>query len=127
MKHLFIIILLTIVLGVKAQDIPSRPSPPRLVNDLAHVMTPDQIDALEQKLVAYDDSTSIQVAVVTIESLNGSSVEDYALKLLRDWGVGNKKTNNGVVLLAAIKDHKIRIELPSCFYNILWPLHKLPL
>ena len=93
-----------------SQDIPKAPNPPRLVNDFAHVLSADQIDALERKLVAYDDSTSIQIAVITVETTGDYVIEDYARKILRDWGVGNKKINNGIVLLAAIKDHKIRIE-----------------
>jgi uncharacterized protein len=92
------------------QSIPAKPNPPRLVNDLAHVMTGDQVAALEQKLVAYDDSTSIQLVVVTVPSIGDDAIEDYALKILRDWEVGNKKTNNGAVILAAIKERKVYIS-----------------
>ena len=86
------------------------PSPARLVNDFANVLTSDQKNALEQKLVAYDDSTSIQIAIVTVNTLDGEDISDAALKILRGWKVGNKKTNNGLVILAAIKDHKVFIE-----------------
>jgi uncharacterized protein len=72
-------------------------------------MTPDQETALENKLVAYDDSTSIQIAIVTVPSIGDDVIDDYALKILRDWGVGNKKTNNGIVILAAIKERKVFI------------------
>lgn len=91
------------------QNIPAKPNPPRLVNDFAHVMTGDQIATLERKLVAYDDSTSVQIAVVTVPTIGDDAIEDYALKILRDWGVGNKRTNNGVVILAAIKERKVYI------------------
>jgi uncharacterized protein len=91
------------------QNIPAKPNPARLVNDFAHAMTADQVAALEQKLVAYDDSSSIQIAIVTVPSTGDYAIEDYALKILRDWGVGNKKTNNGIVVLAAINDHKVYI------------------
>jgi uncharacterized protein len=94
-----------------AQNIPQRPSPPRLVNDFAGVLSPDEEARLEQQLVAYDDSTSTQIAIVTVKSLNDYPVEEYALKILRDWGVGNKKTNNGIVILASIEDRKLRIEV----------------
>lgn len=110
MKRLLVFALLLLAQISHAQNIPAKPNPPRLVNDFAHVLTPDQIDALERKLVAYDDSTSTQIVVVTVESTGDYAIEDYARKILRDWGVGNKKTSNGVVLLAAISDHKIRIE-----------------
>jgi len=94
-----------------AQNIPARPTPPRLVNDFANILTPDQKAALESKLVAYDDSTSNQLVVVTLKSIGDYDVQDVALKILRDWGVGNKKTNNGIILLASMEDHKLRIEV----------------
>jgi len=94
---------------IYGQAIPPKPDPPRLVNDLAHVMTPDQIASLESKLVAYDDSTSVQIAVVTVPTTGDYDIGDYALKILRDWGIGNKKTNNGVLILAAIQDRKVYI------------------
>jgi uncharacterized protein len=101
--------LLAVGLPGFGQQIPAKPNPPHLVNDLAHVMTPDQEAALENKLVAYDDSTSIQIAIVTVPSIGDDGIDDYALKILRDWGVGNKKTNNGIVILAAIKERKVFI------------------
>lgn len=110
MKRLLVSFLLIITIAVQGQDIPARPNPPRLVNDYAKVLSADQLEALERKLVAYDDSTSTQVVVITVPSVQGASIEDYALKILRDWGVGNKKTNNGVVLVAAIQDRKITIQ-----------------
>jgi uncharacterized protein len=109
MKQLLSFIFVFLFLFVSAQDIPKPPNPPRLVNDFAHAMTSDQVEALEQKLVAYDDSTSVQIAIVTVPSTGDYAIEDYALKILRDWGVGNKKTNNGILILAAIQDHKVYI------------------
>lgn len=93
-----------------AQDIPARPNPPRLVNDFTNTLTQDQRDALEEKLKTYDDSTSNQVAIVIVNTTGDYDVQDYAIKILRDWGVGTKKNNNGVVLLAVMQDHKLRIE-----------------
>jgi uncharacterized protein len=110
MKKILVVTFLLFGSIARSQDIVKAPNPPRLVNDFAHVLTADQIAALESKLVAYDDSTSIQIALITIETTGDYVIEDYARKILREWGVGNKKTNNGIVLLAAIKDHKIRIE-----------------
>src|SRR6476660_8314395 len=104
MKKILLLLLVFTCLGTNAQNIPAPPNPARLVNDFAHVMTADQVEELEQKLVAYDDSTSIQIAVVTVQTTGDYVIEDYALKLLRNWKVGNKKTNNGLVILAAIQD-----------------------
>src|ERR1700729_1950899 len=90
---------LTGTLQVRAQDVPPRPDPPTRVNDFAHVMTADQIDALERKLVAYNDSTSSDIVVVTRQDIGSSSVQEYATKLLNSWGVGEKKKDNGIVIL----------------------------
>lgn len=111
LKILFASALLLLSLFTSAQNIPSRPNPPRLVNDFAGVLSPGEVQQLEQQLVAYDDSTSNQVAIVLVKTLDDYPIEEYALKILRDWGVGNKNTNNGVVLLAAIEDRKLRIEV----------------
>ena len=93
-----------------AQKIPSRPNPPRLVNDYTNTLTPDQKAFLEQKLVTIDDSTSTQIAVVIINNLDGYDVSDYAVKLGREWGIGGKDYNNGVVFLIAIDDRKMNIS-----------------
>ncbi len=108
-KLLSILLLLAFSLSRSYGQIPKKPDPPRLVNDLAHVMTPDQVATLEQKLVAYDDSSSIQIAIVTVPTTGDTAIEDYALAILRAWGIGNKKTNNGVLILAAIDQHKVFI------------------
>ena len=95
---------------VNGQNIIERPNPPVLVTDLAGVLSPEQKQALENKLVALDDSSSNQIAVVILPTLEGNPIEEYATKLFRTWGIGNKKTNNGILLLIAIQDKKIRIE-----------------
>src|SRR5579871_5268985 len=105
-KLLFIVLaafaLLSGPLAVRAQDVPAKPDPPRLVNDLAHVMTPDQVSALEHKLTNYDDSTSNQIVVVTLPTIGDADPQEYSVRLFRAWGIGNKKTNNGVLILVAI-------------------------
>lgn len=94
---------------VIAQDIPAKPNPPRLVNDFAGVLTPEQKAHLEQKLVEYDNSTSVQVAVVTMKTLDGAGADEFAIELGRKWGVGNKSTNNGVVLLVSMEPGKRKV------------------
>ena len=94
-----------------AQNVIEKPNPPVLVTDLAGVLSPEQKQALENKLVAIDDSSSNQIAVVILPTLDGNPIEEYATKLFRTWGIGNKKTNNGILLLIAIQDKKIRIEV----------------
>ncbi len=110
-KYLFISFLFsTSILVVFGQGIPQRASPPKLVNDYTNTLTADQQIALEKKLVAFDDSTSTQIAVVIVSSLNDYEISDYALKLGREWGVGGKDYNNGVVFLISTGDRKINIS-----------------
>lgn len=114
MKKFLLIIGLFLSLGAFAQldkIVPPRPSPPKLVNDFTNTLTSAQVQALEAKLVAYDDSTSNQVAVVIIPSVGDYSIEEVGLEILRKWGVGNKNTNNGIVILVAKNDRKVRIEV----------------
>ena len=93
------------------QNVLPKPNPPRLVNDAANVLSPQEVAALEHKLVALDDSSSNQIAIVLIKTLGDYAIEDYAVKLFREWGIGNKKTNNGVLIIAAIDDRKVWIEV----------------
>ncbi len=85
-----------------AQKIPARPNPPRLVNDFANILTDRQKYDLENKLVAYNDSTSTQICVVTVTSLDGTTSDDFAYQIGETWGVGTKN-NNGVVILVKPK------------------------
>ncbi len=95
--------------SVFAQNIPAKPNPPRLVNDYAGVLVQSETEALERKLVAYNDSTSTEIAVVLLKTTGEYDIAEVGLKILREWGIGSKK-NNGVLILAAIDDRKIRIE-----------------
>lgn len=91
-----------------ADDIPQRPQPQRLVNDLAQIFSASQISSLEQKLVAFDDSTSNQITVVTVSDLNGYEPAEFATKIGIAWGVGSKDFNNGIVLLVKPKTESSR-------------------
>ncbi|WP_082116154.1 TPM domain-containing protein [Hymenobacter terrenus] len=109
----FLLVLLLALLsaaGASAQNIPPRPDPPRLVNDLAHLMQSSEVAALEQKLVAYNDSTSSQIAVVTVPNLDGDEIANYAQKLYESWGIGRKGKNNGILVLVAQQERTARIQ-----------------
>ena len=103
--------ILAVVFNTSAQKSIPKPVPARLVVDNANILTAAEVETLERKLVALDDSTSNQIAIVTVKSLNGEALEDVAVATFRDWGIGNKKTRNGVLVLVAIEDRKIRIEV----------------
>ena len=103
------LLLFAFSISVSAQNLPAKPNPPKLVNDFTNTLTHDQQESLERKLVAFDDSTSTQVAVVIIASLDGYDVSEYNTALGRAWGVGGKQFNNGVILLIAKNDRKLNI------------------
>lgn len=90
-------------------DIPERPRPARLVNDLAGILSGGEQAALEQKLVAFSDSAGSQIAVVTVPSTDGVAPVDYATEILREWGVGRAGVDDGVVLLVAVDDREVFI------------------
>jgi uncharacterized protein len=111
MKKLFLLLLLfTGFQSVFAQKIESKPNPPMAVNDFANLLAPFQRQALEQKLDAYNDSTSSAIVIITVPDLQGYDISEVSLKYLRDWGIGVKGKNNGVVILVSKADHKARIE-----------------
>jgi len=91
------------IAGLQAQDIPNRPTPPRLVNDLAGILSASQVQYLENKLRHFHDTTSNQIVVLTVKSLNGYDKADFAYRVGEKWGVGQKKFDNGVVLLVKPK------------------------
>lgn len=87
---------------VPHDKLPPKPNPPRLVNDLANILSSAEENQLERKLVAYNDSTSNQIAVVTVETTHGYSGDYYATELGQVWGVGGQsKFDNGVLILVS--------------------------
>jgi uncharacterized protein len=82
-----------------AQDIPEAPVPPRLVNDFAGLLSRGEAEQLESKLVSFNDTTSTQISVVIVKSLNGYSKEEFADLLAEKWGIGHKGKDNGVLIL----------------------------
>lgn len=104
-----LLFLLFLSLGAVAQEFPPVPDPPRLVNDFTGTLSTAEVANLEQKLVAYDDSTSSQVTIVMIRSIGQNDIADYAFKLGDLWGIGGSANDNGVLILAAMEDRKVFI------------------
>ena len=98
-KTLLLFSIILISTGVFAQNIPDPMVPNRLVNDFAGVFSSAENSALEQKLLAYNDTTSTQIYVVTVDDLGGYAASDYAFKLGEKWEVGQKSKDNGAVIL----------------------------
>jgi uncharacterized protein len=99
-KFLSIFLILFSVVTIAQEDcFPEKPTRVRLVNDFANVFSQREANYLEQKLVAFNDTTSTQIAVVTVNSLCGNDKAQFAYEIGEKWGVGNAKFNNGIVLL----------------------------
>lgn len=107
-KTIIAFLLLIISTAGFAQEFPAKPN--TLVNDYTGTLSADQVRQLEQKLVAFDDSTSIQVAIAILKSVGDYDINDYAQQLGRAWGVGTKGKDNGVIILVALGDRKISIQ-----------------
>lgn len=117
-KNLLILLLLFVSAwgGLKAQNITidkiisTPPSPVKLVNDYGNILTADQKASLEEKLVHFDNTTSTQITVVIVPTLDGMDIADAATELGRKWGVGQQKNNNGVVLMVSLNPRKLNIS-----------------
>lgn len=94
---------------LQGQDFPARPTPPRLVNDFANLLAPAQQQQLENKLTAYNDSTSTQIAIVTVASLHGYDVAGYSFELAEEWGIGQQGKDNGLLILIAPSERRMFI------------------
>ena len=80
------------------------------VHDEAHVLSTPVVDHLETELKLYEDSTSNQLAVLIINSLDGDVLEEYSLRVAEKWKLGQKEKDNGALLLVVVGDRKMRIE-----------------
>jgi len=94
----------------RAATVPS-PTSDFFINDYAGALSSSVRAEVFAKGVAMEKATSAQVVVVIIDSLQGRDRDEYSLELLRTWGIGQKDKNNGVLLLVAISDRKVRIEV----------------
>ena len=99
-----------LALNTALAQIPDAPRPARLCNDLSGTLQPHQIQELEQSLVAFDRETSVQICLVVVADLGGLEVSDYATRLFEKWGIGRGKQDDGLLLLLALEERKIRIE-----------------
>ncbi len=93
-----------------ALDAPPKPTSSPVV-DQAGILSPQEEQQLSTTIEAARAKTGNQIGVLTIPSLQGDALEDYSIKVSRDWGIGTKERNSGVLLLAVINDRKLRIEV----------------
>lgn len=112
-KILFALFFLIPLAGF-TQRFPEQSSPPRIVNDFADVLSAQETEQLESKLFAFDDTSSTQIAIVIINSLEDYApdydIGDYGQRLADKWGIGQAGKDNGVLVLVAIEDRRVTIQ-----------------
>ena len=102
--------MLALPIGVSALAVPPKPTDVPIV-DQTNTLTAEQKAALATKIAAEQKATGNQIAVLMISSLQGDALEDYSLNVAREWGVGQKNRDSGVLLLVAKDDRRMRIEV----------------
>lgn len=105
-----VLLIVAIATTAHAQQYPKATG---YLNDFANLLTREQGASLNDELAAFEKKTTIEIAVVTVPWLNNQSIEDYTRGLAKEWGVGKRGQNNGIVFLIAPKERKMRIETAS--------------
>lgn len=112
LKKAFLLLLISMIsfLNVQSSLASDYPEFVGYVNDYAHLLSAPQASALNQELRDFDNRTTIEVAVVTLNSIGNDNPQDYAIGLANYWGVGKRDKNNGIIFLVAMQSHDIWIE-----------------
>lgn len=97
-------------LSVFALDVPNPPKN-GYVLDQTQTLTKEEINSMNRMGLELQKKTKAQIAVLLVPTLDGEDVTDYANRVFRSWGVGQKDTNNGILFLVALKDKQMRIEV----------------
>lgn len=98
-RYLAVITAIFLICGAAFSQVPSRPVPPVLVNDLASLLSGSERSTLENRLVEFSNSTSNQIVIAILNSLEGYDKAQMAYTIGETWGVGSSKFNNGIVIL----------------------------
>lgn len=112
-------LLLAVVTGPSTAGAQALPEPVGKVNDFADVLAPAQRAALQDQLEGLERETGAEVALVTLPSLDGRDVDEYANTLFNAWGIGKQGRDNGVLVLVSVQDRRMRIEVGYGLEGIL--------
>ena len=110
-RALLALLALSLVAFVSAAHALTFPQLTGRVVDEAGILNPAARAAIEQKLAAFETKTTGQLVVVTLKSLQGTSIDDYGYQLGRHWGIGQQEKNSGALLIVAPNERKVRIEV----------------
>ncbi|HTW81734.1 MAG TPA: TPM domain-containing protein [Terracidiphilus sp.] len=103
--------LLLLPFGARAEKVSDLPQPTDYVSDFAHVLSPEAVARIDAICAALDHSTAhAQIAMVTVQNLDGDEAADYANQLEDHWKMGDKGQNRYALVLLAVDDHKYRVE-----------------
>jgi len=102
--------LLFLLFSIPISTAINYPSPTGYVNDFANILSQSDKERLNSEITAIEKATTVEIAIVTIDSLEGVSIEEYAVKLFEKWGIGKKSTDNGLLILVSKNDREYRIE-----------------
>ncbi len=86
-------------------------APSGYINDFAGLFSESERTQLEQKVQAFENESTNEISVVTITALQGDTIENFAVQLFEEWGIGKAKSDNGVLLLIAKDERQMRIEV----------------
>lgn len=114
-KLISLICTLSFILGFTALAKPNYPNPTSefFVNDFGNVLTEADENEIFNNAENLYNACKAQVVVVTVDSLDGYEIEDYSIGLAREWGIGDKDDDSGILLLLSVDDREVRIEVGS--------------
>ncbi len=108
MKRLLVLLWLLAASSVHALEVPTLSG---RVNDYAHLLSAETVRSIESVLATLERTDSTQVAVLTVPTLAGENLEEFSMKVAETWAIGRKDRDNGVILLVAQAERKVRIEV----------------
>lgn len=120
MRFLVLLLMAMPLAGFSQRAVPAHEG--IWVHDEAHILSAQTVQALEYQLQAHRDSTSNQIAVLIVPSLDGDDIDSYANRVFNDWKLGNKTNDNGVLLLIALQEKRMRIEVGQGLEGVLTDL-----
>ncbi len=111
MKRYKYLLFSVLILLAAVQSFAGYPTPRGFVNDFANVISLDYRTKIDALALEIKEKTGAELAVVTIRSLEGESIDSYASNLFQKWGIGKKGKDNGILVLLAVSDRRVRIEV----------------
>ncbi len=112
MRIVHLILLLLLILPANGQNLPKPMIPKRLVNDYTGLLSEGDMMKLNEKLLNFNNQTSTQIYVVTYDDLQGFDIADFGVRLAndKDWGIGQKDKNNGILVLVSPASRRVTIQ-----------------